>query len=90
MGGCEAFGMPPWVAVQALNPACTCCGTASCQPLLHLCAEYVPEGSDSVVLAQEQITGEELDVDAKVSHNAMPHCCSGSCHLSMVHHGLPV
>ena len=40
------------------------------QPLLYLCAEYVPEGSDSVVFAQEQITGEELDVDAKVSCHA--------------------
>ena len=58
------------MAGQVLNPACTCCSAASCQPPLYLCAEYVPEGGECVVLAQEQITGEELDVDAKVSHEA--------------------
>ena len=56
--------------MQALNPACICLTAASSQSQLYLFAEYVPEGSDSVVITQEQITGEELDVDAKVSCNA--------------------
>ena len=71
-----SLATPLWVAVQALKPACTCFGAASCQPLLLLCAEYVPEGSDSVVLAQEQITGEELDVDAKVNFCNAGSVCS--------------